>query len=668
MSRIKAEKIAPVPYITLENVAVKKSSNIVGLQAFVLMASLLMITLSVNLQVPLYKVYAHTAGYSNGFIAVAFSAYIVGLLPVLIMFGGISDRIGRKPVMLLSLLIAFFANVFMILEPSMLMLVKVRVLQGVAVALSLGAATAYLTELLKNPTRSANIAGFVITVGLGCGSLLTSIALVYEFSIIPVSYFGISIAILICSLMMSFMPATSGIPSKKIFRLPYLSAHTITYCFSIFFAWSLTGIIIATLPGELERIHYSNWTGLLVLFAICVGAICQPLSRKINPAASMAIGYTLLISAFTLMLAGVKFSSLGIILIAAACSGASSFGFIYLGGLSAVVQSSGPEKARAVSGYFLFAYLGLGLPCIFTGYVAEKNGLFPALLLSGCILGTAMILVFLYGQKMKRTTSNHVFETINCSKEEIKQNEKKRMEQFFDVSSSWSLKEKMALTCRILYAHGHGSGLSGQITAKTECGTFITQRLGYGLDEITVSNLLEVDEDLNVVAGDGMPNPANRFHSWIYRSRPEVRCIIHTHPMYISALSMLEEPLKVSHMDACVLYDEIAFLPKWPGIPIANEEGEMISSALKDKKALLLAHHGLVVVSDTIEEACVIALQFERAAKLHMIASSVGAIRDIDPELGKEAHDWVLQKRRSVATFSYYARQILRSNPACLYD
>lgn len=668
MSSTKAEQIRYEPHLSVGTTVQRKSSNITAMQVFVLTASLLMITLSVNLQVPLYKLYAQAGGYGNGFIAVAFAAYVVGLLPVLIMFGGISDRIGRKPVMLLSLLMAFLANVLIILDPSMQMLLKVRMLQGIAVALSLGAATAYLAEILDNSTRAANIIGLVITLGLGCGSIVTSATLLYEHSKIPYSYYGVTAAITLCIVMMLFMPNRQGMPSKGLIRLPFVSINTITYCFSIFLAWSLTGVIIATLPGELERLNYANWSGLLVFFSICTGAIFQPLSRRLHAVMSLVVGYIMLVLGYSLLLAGVWFSSLSLILVAAACSGASSFGFIYLGGLAAVVQSSGHEKARAVSGYFLFAYLGLGLPCIFTGYMADEYGLFSALLRFGGALVGLVSLTFLGRLKFKKTSEETPqTNTIKRSKEEIKQQEKKRMDQVLDDSNSWTLKEKMALTCQILYAHGHDSGLSGQITARAESGTFITQRLGCGLDEVTVSNLLRVDEDLNVVMGEGMPNPANRFHAWIYRSRPDVQCIIHTHPLYTSALSMLEEPLKISHMDTCVLFEDIAFLSKWPGIPIANNEGEMISSALKDKRALLLAHHGLVVVSDSIEEACIIALQVERAAKLHMIASSVGTIREIDPELGREAHDWILQKRRSIATFSYYARQVLKKDPSCLF-
>ncbi len=250
------------------------------------------------------------------------------------------------------------------------------------------------------------------------------------------------------------------------------------------------------------------------------------------------------------------------------------------------------------------------------------------------------------------------------SKEELMARSQEAMQKQFH-EDRWSLREKVALTCRILFSQGHESGLAGQITTRIDDSShFLTQRLGLGFDEITPSNLLEVTENLELVSGGGMPNPANRFHSWIYRARPEVRCIVHTHPLHTSALSMLEQPLAVSHMDTALLFDDVAFLPDWPGVPVGNEEGRIISEAIGDKRALLLAHHGLVVACPTVEEACVIAIQFERAAKLHLLAASAGKIRPISPELAKEAHDWVLTGSRSRATFAYYARRILRETPA----
>jgi len=235
------------------------------------------------------------------------------------------------------------------------------------------------------------------------------------------------------------------------------------------------------------------------------------------------------------------------------------------------------------------------------------------------------------------------------------------------VESQLSTRQKLALTCRALFDAGHDSGLAGQITARAEAeNTYYTQRLGLGFDEITEDNLLLVNEDLNVVDGDGMPNPANRFHSWIYRARPDVQCIVHTHPFHVAALSMLEVPLVISHMDTTPLYDDCAFLANWPGVPVGNEEGEIISAALGDKKAVLLAHHGQVVAGASIEEACSLAILIERAAKLQLAAMAAGTVKELPEQLAREAHDWTLTPARSKANFAYYARRALRHHPDVL--
>src|ERR1700722_6903411 len=240
------------------------------------------------------------------------------------------------------------------------------------------------------------------------------------------------------------------------------------------------------------------------------------------------------------------------------------------------------------------------------------------------------------------------------------------------AESQLTTRQKLALTCRALFDGGHDSGLAGQITARAEAdGTYYTQRLGLGFDEITEGNLLLVDEDLNVLDDSGvqgMANPANRFHSWIYRARPDVQCIVHTHAFHAAALSMLEVPLVVSQMDTTPLYDDCAFLADWPGVPVGNEEGEIISAALGDKKAVLLAHHGQLVAGVSVEEACSLAVVIERGAKLQLAAMAAGTIKPLPGKVAREAHDWTLTPQRSRANFAYYARRALARHPDALSD
>ncbi len=237
----------------------------------------------------------------------------------------------------------------------------------------------------------------------------------------------------------------------------------------------------------------------------------------------------------------------------------------------------------------------------------------------------------------------------------------------FVLVSGWTLQQKVALACRILDRESHESALAGQVSTRgKKAGTYWTLRFGLGFDEARESNILLIDNDLKVIAGEGMANPANRFHLWIYRARPETKAIVHTHPPHASALSMIAEELIVSHMDTCVLYENCAYLPEWPGVPIGDEEGEIISAALGDKQAVLLAHHGLLTAAATIEDAAVLAFYVERAAKLQLMARAVGPIKRVKPELAREARGYRGSPKYIAATFNYLARRVLRETPDCL--
>lgn len=234
----------------------------------------------------------------------------------------------------------------------------------------------------------------------------------------------------------------------------------------------------------------------------------------------------------------------------------------------------------------------------------------------------------------------------------------------FVPPTGWTSPQKLALACRILDRDGHESALAGQISSRADKGgTYWMLRFGLGFDEARPGNILLTDGDLNVLAGDGMGNPGNRFHVWIYRERPEVNAIVHTHAPHASALSMIGEALIVSHMDTCVLYENCAYLPEWPGVPIGDEEGAIICNALGDKQAVLLAHHGLLTAAKTIEEATVLAFYVERAARLQLMARAAGEIKRIAPELALEARKYRGSPKYLAATFDYLARRVLRETP-----
>lgn len=230
----------------------------------------------------------------------------------------------------------------------------------------------------------------------------------------------------------------------------------------------------------------------------------------------------------------------------------------------------------------------------------------------------------------------------------------------------WSERQRLALACRILARDGHVSGLAGQLTLRAAAGGWWTLPLGLGFDEACAASMIRVDADLRVLDGAGMPNPAVRFHVWIYRRRPEVNAVVHTHPPFCNALSLLGVPLQVAHMDCAMLYEDCAYLPEWPGVPVADDEGEMISSALGTKRTILLAHHGQLAAAASLEEATYLSFHLERAARMQVRAMAAGTIRPVDPQHARGAHDFLLRPEIVEASFHHLARAELRADDTLL--
>jgi L-fuculose-phosphate aldolase len=97
--------------------------------------------------------------------------------------------------------------------------------------------------------------------------------------------------------------------------------------------------------------------------------------------------------------------------------------------------------------------------------------------------------------------------TARAAREDLLEFGRRQMAQYLQ-GGDWDTPTSIALTCRILFENGHDSGLAGQITARAEdFGSYWTQALGLGFDEITRGNLLRVNADLEVQEGNGMANP-----------------------------------------------------------------------------------------------------------------------------------------------------------------
>ncbi|MBL4800110.1 MAG: MFS transporter [Oleispira sp.] len=379
--------------------------------------SLFIVTFSVNLEVPLYPVYAADNGKANGFIALIFSAYVVGLIPVLVLFGGISDYIGKKNTMLISLFISLISNCLILIDQTYQMLFVVRILQGISVAGMLGASAAFILDNIDDLNKSANIQGVLVSVGLGTGALFTSITIPLTELDLPLSYYFVAVINLLCIVSMLIIPNEKIINYGGIVRLPLMSSNSWVYCFSIFVAWSMVGVIISVAMPIFKSMDAAEYNGLLIFLSISSGAVFQPLCRDRAPLWALKNGWIISILSYLLLVIGIVYTSVILLLIAALLTGISSLGFLYIGGLKSVMNDTTEDTAKAVSGYFIYGYLGLGIPCVFVSFITDIIGVVNAVFLFGLVYFILMIIAyFIYWYQKKHVVVCEYHVAINKSK------------------------------------------------------------------------------------------------------------------------------------------------------------------------------------------------------------------------------------------------------------
>jgi L-fuculose-phosphate aldolase len=120
-------------------------------------------------------------------------------------------------------------------------------------------------------------------------------------------------------------------------------------------------------------------------------------------------------------------------------------------------------------------------------------------------------------------------------------------------------------------------------------------------------------------------------------------------------------------MDMMMFHEDVAQLDKWPGVPLANEEGRIISDALGSKNSILLANHGILTAGDTLEKAVYLAVSLESAARLQLLCATSGyKPLPIDPRLAADAKLFLTSNKFVDATFEYWCRQSAKRHPEAL--
>ena len=156
--------------------------------------------------------------------------------------------------------------------------------------------------------------------------------------------------------------------------------------------------------------------------------------------------------------------------------------------------------------------------------------------------------------------------------------------------------------------------------------TFLINPRGWRFDELTASSLIVCDLDGNVLRGNGeLRRVAFVIHTRIHIANPAATCVLHVHPQYLTALSMLEEPeFALAHFNNTLLNDRVAFDLNAKGGASQIEEGDRLASLMADKSILIMGHHGVTVIGPDIASAFDELYFAERTMMYQMTAMNTG--------------------------------------------
>lgn len=230
----------------------------------------------------------------------------------------------------------------------------------------------------------------------------------------------------------------------------------------------------------------------------------------------------------------------------------------------------------------------------------------------------------------------------------------------------------LAAGMRILDHAGLDSGVAGHLSRRAgEESAYWINCWGVFWDEIEPEHFAKVDFDLQQIGGcQELPSLGSGFHAAIYRRRPDVNFICHTHAPYLIALAATGQPLGMydqrspMFLDSIGIYEQRAQNRSDGTLFFGLDEADSMADALgDDHQTLILTHHGAVTVGVDLATTVVRHLFLEECARTQVRAAALGA-PEMQPEVAlayKRAGEE--SGRRIPATWSALLRRLQRTDP-----
>jgi MFS family permease len=335
---------------------------------------------------PLYRVYQEQFGFSSGVLTTVFGIYSFALLASLLVVGGLSDHVGRRPVLVVAFLLEAAAMVLFLFADGVGWLLAARVVQGLATGALTSTLGAALLDL-QRPDRP--LAAFLNSASPGLGLSLGAVGagLLVQFVPSPTDWvFGVLTGVFLLAaggtwLLPESSPRLAGAVASLRPRVHVPPMHRRAFLVALpclVATWALGGLYASLGPSLVAQVFDidNHLVGGLLILALNGTGIAGSLTLRTSPPERALLVGALI---FTTGVAGTLaalFSTSATLLFAAAVVTGFGFGASFLGAVATITRGVEPgHRAGLLASIFVVGYLAFSLPAIAAGIAAGEIGL-----------------------------------------------------------------------------------------------------------------------------------------------------------------------------------------------------------------------------------------------------------------------------------------------------
>ncbi|MCW2576759.1 MAG: Major Facilitator Superfamily transporter [Modestobacter sp.] len=362
---------------------------------------------------PLYRIYAEEFGFGSALLTVVFGVYAFALLLALLVVGGLSDHVGRRPVITAALVVEAASMVLFLLADGLGWLLAARIVQGLATGAITGAFGAALLDLQDPGKPRGSVANAASpAVGLALGAVGAGLAVQHLPS--PTAWvFGSLTAICLLAAVGIglFLPESSprlpGVAASLVPRVEVPAPQRRAFWLvlpCLLATWSLGGFYASLSPSVVADIYRidDHAVGTLPMLALnALSLVGSVATLRVAGPRAMVGGGLVLVAGMAGTIAAVSTDSVAFFLTATLVSGAG-FGAAFAGALGLVTAGVAPgRRAGLLAAVFTSSYLAFSLPAIAAGVTTGAFGLQRTVAVYGAVV-IVLTLVSVVGVSLDR--------------------------------------------------------------------------------------------------------------------------------------------------------------------------------------------------------------------------------------------------------------------------